>query len=184
MAESEKIVITPTDNGPYHVQGRIRLITAGGREIEVEDEAWLCRCGGSRDKPFCDGTHSEIGFRAAEAAVAAAGAEAGEAAFADVAADDDLAEGEILGVDVAGRRVVIGRLEGQVYAIDGICTHAYARLEDGELDGDIVMCPLHNSGFSLRDGSALRLPAQTPVPTYQVKVEGGRILVSQRPAAR
>lgn len=181
MAESDKVIITPTDNGPYHVQGKIRLLTPSGREIEVEDEAWLCRCGGSKNKPFCDGTHSAIGFQAAEAAVAAADAAAGEAGYEDVAGEDDVAEGEIVGVDVAGRAVVIGRVDGEVHAIGGICSHAYARLEDGELDGDIVMCPLHNSGFSIKDGSALRPPAQTPVPTYDVKVENGRILVSRQP---
>ncbi|HEX2171417.1 MAG TPA: non-heme iron oxygenase ferredoxin subunit, partial [Dehalococcoidia bacterium] len=130
-----------------------------------------------------DGTHSVIGFRAAEAAVAAADAAAaeGEAGYETVLSEDAVAEGEIVGVEVAGRPVVIGRVDGQVYAIGGICTHAYARLEEGELDGDIVMCPLHNSGFSIRDGSALRLPAQNPVPTYDVRVENGQIQVSRRP---
>ena len=60
-------------DGPYKVTGPIRLIDADGNEFELPDDGKpivLCRCGGSKTKPFCDKTHSEIGFRAAERAVA------------------------------------------------------------------------------------------------------------------
>lgn len=57
-------IITPQNDGPYHVQGAFRLVTEGGRTIEVEgEETWLCRCGASANKPFCDGTHTKIGFK-------------------------------------------------------------------------------------------------------------------------
>jgi CDGSH-type Zn-finger protein len=62
-------------NGPYKVTGPIRLIDADGAEYEVGEPGEsiaLCRCGGSTTKPFCDGTHSKIGFQAAERAVAEA----------------------------------------------------------------------------------------------------------------
>ena len=62
------VTITVTDKGPSRVQGPVTLVDAGGNPVEVGDEAWLCRCGGSATKPFCDGTHSKIGFAAAEAA--------------------------------------------------------------------------------------------------------------------
>ena len=56
--------ITPQNDGPYHIQGTFRLVTEGGRTITVEgDETWLCRCGASANKPFCDGTHTRIGFK-------------------------------------------------------------------------------------------------------------------------
>lgn len=182
MAEPRKTVITPEDNGPYWVQGPLTIRLPSGREIEIEDEAWLCRCGGSQDKPFCDSTHSRIGFQAAEAAVAEAESEAAtEEGFETVAEASALGEGDLLGVHVGGKPVVIGRVGGQVYAIGGICSHAYARLEDGDLDGEVVMCPLHNSGFDIKTGAAIRLPATEPVPTYQVRLEGGQIQVARRP---
>ena len=58
-------------NGPYRVNGPIKVTDVGGQEITVQDgrAVSLCRCGGSANKPFCDGTHSRIGFQAAEAAV-------------------------------------------------------------------------------------------------------------------
>ena len=56
------------DNGPYVVEGDFTLSDAAGNPIEVVKRA-LCRCGGSTTKPFCDGTHSKIGFQGANAAV-------------------------------------------------------------------------------------------------------------------
>jgi len=62
------ITIKIKDNGPYIVDGEFRLTDMQGNEIPIKKAA-LCRCGGSTTKPFCDGTHSRIGFQAAEAAV-------------------------------------------------------------------------------------------------------------------
>jgi len=63
------ITIQALENGPYKVEGPIRSIDADGGEYAVEaDTVFLCRCGGSRNKPFCDGTHARIGFEAVERA--------------------------------------------------------------------------------------------------------------------
>jgi CDGSH iron-sulfur domain-containing protein 3 len=68
MAERTKITVL--DNGPYLVKGPVLLLDAEGNEFRVErSTVALCRCGGSATKPFCDGTHSKIGFRAAQRAV-------------------------------------------------------------------------------------------------------------------
>jgi CDGSH-type Zn-finger protein len=69
MAEVE---IKARENGPYKVVGPIRLIDADGNEYDLGDKGdviALCRCGASTTKPFCDGTHSKMGFEAAERAV-------------------------------------------------------------------------------------------------------------------
>jgi CDGSH-type Zn-finger protein len=58
------IVVRP--NGPYQVQGAFTLRGAGGQGICHSEGAKLCRCGGSANKPFCDGTHRQIGFRSEE----------------------------------------------------------------------------------------------------------------------
>ena len=62
------ITIKVADNGPLIVDGEFKLVDANGQEIPVKKKA-LCRCGGSTTKPFCDGTHSKIGFQGAIAAV-------------------------------------------------------------------------------------------------------------------
>jgi CDGSH-type Zn-finger protein len=66
----DKPTIQTRHNGPYLVQGPVRLVDADGNEFAVTgDRIALCRCGGSTKKPFCDGTHSKIGFEGAEKAV-------------------------------------------------------------------------------------------------------------------
>jgi CDGSH-type Zn-finger protein len=72
MAEVE---IKTRLNGPYRVQGPVRIIDADGNEFDLADQGEviaLCRCGGSSTKPFCDGTHKKIAFHAAERAIAEA----------------------------------------------------------------------------------------------------------------
>jgi CDGSH-type Zn-finger protein len=66
--------ISTYEDGPFLVTGgRFRLVDADGGEFPVEKETIaLCRCGASTKKPFCDGRHSRVGFRAAERAVAGA----------------------------------------------------------------------------------------------------------------
>jgi 3-phenylpropionate/trans-cinnamate dioxygenase ferredoxin subunit len=63
------------DDGPYRLDGveGIEIIAPGGSLVPVtSDTIFLCRCGGSTNKPFCDGTHSKIGFQGAIAAVESA----------------------------------------------------------------------------------------------------------------
>ena len=63
-------IITPKANGPLVVQGPVRILAPDGRELSVpprkdgkpSEVVVLCRCGGSRTKPFCDGTHKRNGF--------------------------------------------------------------------------------------------------------------------------
>ncbi len=75
MAEADSTVtrIKATENGPYALEGPIEIVDADGNVYDVSDrqKVFLCRCGGSTTKPFCDGTHSRTGFEAAERAVAA-----------------------------------------------------------------------------------------------------------------
>jgi CDGSH-type Zn-finger protein len=69
-----QVKITVRRNGPFRVEapeGSVELIDADGNPYDLTGKPAfsLCRCGGSVNKPFCDGTHSKIGFQAAEAAV-------------------------------------------------------------------------------------------------------------------
>jgi uncharacterized Fe-S cluster protein YjdI len=59
---SEETTITLMENGPLLLRGNVRILDANGNEVSVLDRAALCRCGGSKNKPFCDGTHRTNGF--------------------------------------------------------------------------------------------------------------------------
>jgi CDGSH-type Zn-finger protein len=66
------VVIEVLENGPFIVEGPVKVIDHKGNEVpqpQGKPFIKLCRCGGSLEKPFCDGTHSEIGFRGANKAV-------------------------------------------------------------------------------------------------------------------
>ena len=68
---SVKVTIRP--NGPYLVEGEVEVVDVNGNKVDTASRGprfALCCCGASVTKPFCDGTHSKIGFQAAEAAVA------------------------------------------------------------------------------------------------------------------
>ena len=64
-------MITVMHNGSYRIEGDdVKVVDWNGNEYQIAKRPFsLCRCGGSTNKPFCDGTHSRIGFQAAEAAV-------------------------------------------------------------------------------------------------------------------
>ena len=71
---TDPVVIKVRENGPYRVTGPVTVIDADGNEYDLtghtkNDSIVLCRCGASSTKPFCDRTHSRIGFAAAERAV-------------------------------------------------------------------------------------------------------------------
>ena len=58
-----KTTIQCVENGPYMVRGPVALKGERGEPIETTVVMSLCRCGSSKSKPFCDGSHSRIGFR-------------------------------------------------------------------------------------------------------------------------
>lgn len=72
MSENE-VKVTVRPNGPYRVEGPIKLLDANGGEWDLTGKpaVSLCRCGASANKPFCDGSHRTIGFEASEAAPSA-----------------------------------------------------------------------------------------------------------------
>jgi CDGSH-type Zn-finger protein/uncharacterized Fe-S cluster protein YjdI len=57
------LAIDPQTNGPLRVRGNLEILSGTGRAVARVTSAYLCRCGGSANKPFCDGTHAKIGFR-------------------------------------------------------------------------------------------------------------------------
>jgi CDGSH-type Zn-finger protein/uncharacterized Fe-S cluster protein YjdI len=55
--------ITPQRDGSLMVEGNLEICSASGRTLARTTKTWLCRCGQSKDKPFCDGSHKQAGFR-------------------------------------------------------------------------------------------------------------------------
>jgi len=115
VAAMSEPTITLIKSGPYHIRGKVNIVTANGKVVETAgEEIWLCRCGQSPNKPFCDGTHERVGFQSDLDAGLAAPAPEG---YEDVCAEQDLPEGEVKGLKIGGNPVLLGRVGGQFYAI-------------------------------------------------------------------
>jgi len=95
---------------------------------------------------------------------------ADETGWVRAASRADLPEGEVLGVDIGGRSIALYEVAGEIFATDNICTHAYARLSDGWLDGDLIECPLHAARFDVRTGKVLDPPATEDLKTFPVRL--------------
>ncbi|MFD1065447.1 MULTISPECIES: Rieske (2Fe-2S) protein [Oceanobacillus] len=94
-----------------------------------------------------------------------------------VASSDSVKEGEMIDVPLGTETVVVARVDGAVFAVDGICTHAYSEMVDGELEDHCLYCPLHFACFDIRDGSVLEGPAVTPLSVYDVLEQEGSIWI-------
>ncbi len=107
---------------------------------------------------------------------------AGTTTERDLGPDADLAEAYVnpYYLDDLKRRVSVARVGGTLIAFDDLCTCAkppHCPLSAGRLEGTTIMCQCHGSLFDLTTGSVLRGPATTPLVTYPVRAQDGRILV-------
>ncbi|MEX3962084.1 non-heme iron oxygenase ferredoxin subunit [Paraburkholderia sp. EG286B] len=95
----------------------------------------------------------------------------------DAAALGDIEDEDVMRFDHGGRTFAIYRVEDQVYASDGLCTHEHVHLSDGLVMGHVIECPKHNGRFDVRDGKPLCAPVCEKLATYPARVEGGRIYI-------
>ena len=94
-----------------------------------------------------------------------------------VCAEADVPPGTCQHGEAGGEDVLLVNLDGEIYAMSNICTHDYAELSDGELEGAEVVCPLHQARFDVRSGEALSPPAYEALPTFPVRVRDGNVEV-------
>jgi 3-phenylpropionate/trans-cinnamate dioxygenase ferredoxin subunit len=96
----------------------------------------------------------------------------------DLLAVDEVPEGTMMMAWVDGTDpVLVVNPNGDIYAVQGICSHEYFELDKGFLTAGTLTCALHLSRFDLETGEPLDPPAEVPLATYPVVVENGRILI-------
>lgn len=103
----------------------------------------------------------------------------GEGKYTLVASSDSVREGEMIDIFFGKETLVLARVNGTVYAVNGICSHAYAELVDGELEDHCLYCPLHFACFDIRDGSVVEGPADEPISVYHVVEQDGSIWIKE-----
>jgi 3-phenylpropionate/trans-cinnamate dioxygenase ferredoxin subunit len=92
-----------------------------------------------------------------------------------LASKNELAEGDVLGLDANGRQVALYCDKGEYFATSNVCTHQYALLSDGYFEDGCIECPLHQGRFDIRTGKAMCEPVTEDIRVFPVKVEGDQI---------
>lgn len=100
--------------------------------------------------------------------------------FERVASQADIPSGGRKLVEIDGVRVAVFNLDGELYAIEDVCTHDGGPLVEGEVVNECqVQCPRHGARFDIRTGAALSMPAFEATNTYAVEVRGDDIYVEK-----
>ena len=100
--------------------------------------------------------------------------------FVRVSSVSDVKEGNVLAVRGPNNdEVMLAKCAGQIYAVNNICSHAEAWLDAGWLHPESleIECPLHEGRFDLRNGKATRDPAEDPIKSYPVRIEGDDVFL-------
>ncbi|MER9801258.1 non-heme iron oxygenase ferredoxin subunit [Mesorhizobium sp. M0142] len=89
----------------------------------------------------------------------------------------DLEEDTVIPFEIDDNRIAIYLIDNKVYATSNVCSHAFALLSDGWLEGTLIECPLHGAQFEITSGEVVQGPADCPITVFETKVEGGQVLV-------
>jgi 3-phenylpropionate/trans-cinnamate dioxygenase ferredoxin subunit len=100
-----------------------------------------------------------------------------EPRFERACAVSELPDEGVLGIQLGTVPVAIVRAEGEVYAINDVCSHEEVPLSEGEVYDHTVECWLHGSCFDVRTGKPTGPPATEPVATYPVRIDGDDVYV-------
>ena len=100
-----------------------------------------------------------------------------ESGFVKVAEVGEISPGDMKVVEVGEDQILLVNVEGNIHACDDICSHAYASLSEGDLNGDEIECPLHGSAFNIITGEALTPPAEDKIRIFEVRIDGQDVLV-------
>ena len=103
--------------------------------------------------------------------------------YIDLAGTDDLPAKGFIVREYGDIQILIAKFKDEVYAVENLCSHAFARFDDGRLRGFRLMCPLHGACFDIRSGEAMGRPATGPIRRFDVRVEADRVLVDLADAA-
>jgi 3-phenylpropionate/trans-cinnamate dioxygenase ferredoxin subunit len=95
----------------------------------------------------------------------------------DVSNIDELTLSTRRVVDVEGINVAVFNLGGEYFAIKDECPHDGGVLSNGELDGEVIICPRHGARFSIRTGTVLGPPAYEDLITFPVRISQGKVQV-------
>ena len=165
-------------DGPYYVRGGVELQDVEWGEGASREHYTLCRCGGSKNKPFCDGTHWYIDFKDDESkthGVAAEGAET-ELKWYRVGDINAVPTGRVATVMAGTHSVALANVDGKLGALCNHCPHQGGPLGEGTIEEGVLRCPWHGWDFDPHTGQSKDAHADH-VPVYQCETREDGIYV-------
>jgi 3-phenylpropionate/trans-cinnamate dioxygenase ferredoxin subunit len=90
----------------------------------------------------------------------------------------DLKPGRHTLVDIAGVELLLVNIDGEIFAIENVCSHDGGELSNGKINGNEITCPRHFARFNLKTGAVLCPPAFEDINTYAVRIVDGAVQVS------
>lgn len=90
---------------------------------------------------------------------------------------EELPEGSVKAVDLAGTPVLLCHTKGQIFAVINRCSHAEEKLECGRMRSGWIACPVHGARFNLETGEPMNPPATEAIQTFETRVVGDMIEV-------
>ncbi len=170
--------IKVTAAGPYFVTGGVELQTDEWGEGASKEHYALCRCGRSKNKPFCDGTHWYVDFADPGLDTTAqepAGDEGErEKVWHKVAELDELPEGRVKTASAGSDSIALTHVDGAYHALENRCPHQGGPLGEGTIEDGCLRCPWHGWGFDPASGEG----AQGSVGTFEVEERDDGIYVA------
>ena len=100
-----------------------------------------------------------------------------ESDFVKVAQSSDIQPGDMIPVKLNDDEILLANIDGEIFACDDICSHSYASLCEGDIDGPEVQCPLHGAIFNVKTGEAITPPAVVPLSVFEVRIDGDDIFM-------
>lgn len=141
--------IRVSKDGPYWVQGRVELKEKNWSDGASREHYTLCRCGGSKNKPFCDGTHWYIDFKDDEGLTRKGSEEAAETELKWYRVGDEglVPEGRVMTVLAGTTQVALTHVGGNYGALCNHCPHQGGPLGEGTIENGVLRCPWHGWDF-------------------------------------
>ena len=90
----------------------------------------------------------------------------------------EIPDGSVHSFDINGKKIAVCNVSGSFHAIEDVCTHDGAPLDQGFLEGEMITCPRHGAIFDVTTGEAVGMPAVIPVKTFELEIEDDVIYVN------
>jgi len=97
--------------------------------------------------------------------------------WVEVARESEFEDTDRKQVVLDGRDVLILKIEGEFFALHNVCTHAFALMIGGMVEGHEIECPLHGARFDVRTGMNLTPPAVRPLAVFETRTEDGIVFI-------